>query len=643
MLFLKKAIADSLDEAQLTHVLDWARLGLAMAEKHRVDTLMGIFFYDIGKAFTYKYNEFDSAIFYYKKTIPYFPDKLNKYNILSVREIMDRYADLGNKDSSFAYMDRLKAVTDTLPDSSARKISLSQNMAVVYQGFGMYRTAIRYYQLAIRGNRLIRNNRGLGLALANLGELYSQMDDLEKAIASSKEALVYLADVNMPFMQTAANIADYYITARLYDSALAYLKISDDVVRKINDDEARLNNQSVMARILVGKGDYAKARGILDQTIAALSATDNSWTLCRALLNYADLDSSLGQYQRAKDHLWNVLKISEKNQFLAFTSQALEKLAAVCARTGDYQPAFLYLQQYMNLRDSMASSRAKADLNDLEISYQTLQKEQEIALLKKDNDIKNLQVRDARRAKGFYMSLLFFLLLVFGLVLYQRSRRVRIQAQKIRAELQMQVLRSQMNPHFIFNSLNSIENFIMQNEKRLASDYLNKFSRLIRSILDSSRDAVIPVKKDMEVLKLYTDLEQLRFNNKFSCKIYTDPRLEQGEYVVPSLIIQPFVENAIVHGIAHSTKEQLGLIVSAVLDGDTVKYTIEDNGVGREKAGEYNRQNKPEHKSVGLQITAERILNFNKDMKANPVKVTDLYNAQHEPCGTRVEIFLKAV
>lgn len=643
MLFLKKAIADSLDEGQLSLVLDWARIGLSMAEKHHVDTLRGIFYFDIGKAFTYKYNQYDSAILYYKMAIPYFPEPLNKYHIIALREIMDRYADLGNKDSSFAFMDRLKSLTDTLPDSNPRKISLAQNIAVVYQGFGMYRTAIRYYQIAIRGNRQINNNRGLGLALANLGELYSLMDDLPKAIISSKEALHCLADVNMPYMQTAANIADFYISLQQYDSALLYLHLSDAMVEKINNDEARLSNQAVLARIYTAKGQYELAKKILDRTITALSATDNSWTLCRALLNYSDLNSSLGQYQPAITHLQQVLAISGQNNFLAFTSQALEKLAAIYARTGDYQPAFRYLKQFMNLRDSMATSRTKNDLNDLEVSYKTLQNEQEIALLKKDNDIKNFQIRDAKRARIFYLFLVLFLLGVFALVLYQRSRRVKIQAQKIRAELQMQILRSQMNPHFIFNSLNSIENFIMQNEKRLASDYLNKFSKLIRTILDSSRDTLIPLMKDMEVLQLYTDLEQLRFNNKFRVTLYTDPRLSEGDYVVPSLIIQPYVENAIVHGIAHSRDEQLELKVSAVLDGDNIKYTIEDNGVGREKAAEYNRQNKPGHKSVGLQITAERISNFNHDSKSNPVQVIDLYNANHEPCGTRVEIHLKAV
>lgn len=643
MEFLVKAIADSLDEAQLTPVLAWARLGLQMAEKNKVDTLKGIFLYDIGKAFTYKYNKYDSAIFYYKQVIPFFSDKLSKYHVFSLREIMDRYSDLGNRDSSFVYMEMLKALVDTMPDSSPRKIALSQNIAVVYQGFGMYRTAIRYYHIAINGNRQNNNSRGLGLALANLGELYSQMDDYEKAILNSKEALQNLADVNMPYMQTASNIADYYVTLGQFDSAFHYLKLSNDVVEKTNDAETRISNQSVLARIYIGQMQYAKAKAILDETISSLAATDNNWTLCRVLLNYAELDTSLGHYNKAKAHLEQVLQISSENDFRPFRVQALQKMSMVHSATGNYRSALQYHTMYIELKDSIATSRSKADLNDLEVSYETLQKEQEIGLLKKDNDIKDLQVKNARRMKVFYLLLSVFLGLLFFIIYYQRNKRNKIQEQKIRAELETQILRSQMNPHFIFNSLNSIENFIMQNEKRLASDYLNKFSRLIRSILDSSRDELVPLVKDMESLKLYTDLEQLRFQNKFICRMHTDPQLTQGDYVVPSLLIQPYVENAIVHGIAHSHKEQLELTVTAVLQDNHIKYIIQDNGIGRAKASEYNRENKPGHKSIGLQITAERIAHFNREEQTNAVKVIDLYTDDHEPCGTRVEVLLKAV
>ena len=119
----------------------------------------------------------------------------------------------------------------------------------------------------------------------------------------------------------------------------------------------------------------------------------------------------------------------------------------------------------------------------------------------------------------------------------------------------MTALRAQMNPHFIFNSLNSIENFIMQNKERQASDYLNKFARLIRIILENSFHDLITVSQDLEALQLYVDLEQFRFHNKFSYQVCIDKELTEDNYRIPPLLIQPFVENAIVHGLANSDQQ----------------------------------------------------------------------------------------
>lgn len=238
-------------------------------------------------------------------------------------------------------------------------------------------------------------------------------------------------------------------------------------------------------------------------------------------------------------------------------------------------------------------------------------------------------------------------LLIALTILLVRRRIIHIRnkaafKQKI-IETEITALRSQMNPHFIFNSLNSIENFIMKNEKRLASSYLNKFARLIRTILDSSRSELIPFAKDLEALRLYVDLEQLRFNHKFCFDLDVDPALENGDFRVPPLLVQPYVENAIVHGLSHSEKEGLQVSVTAVLDNDYIRYTIRDNGIGRQLAQQYNLQNKPNHKSLGLAITEERIKIFNMKQRANgQVKITDLFDGHHQPAGTEVDILIKA-
>ncbi len=245
----------------------------------------------------------------------------------------------------------------------------------------------------------------------------------------------------------------------------------------------------------------------------------------------------------------------------------------------------------------------------------------------------------------FKLSGLALVIALTAFLVRRRIMQIRREAsfkQKI-AETEMMALRSQMNPHFIFNSLNSIENFMMQNEKRLASSYLNKFARLIRMILDSSRNELIPIIKDMEALRLYVDLEQLRFNHKFCFKLNVDPLLN-GDYRVPALLIQPYVENAIVHGLAHSEKDDLMLTVDAFINGEYIHYRIEDNGIGRQLSAQYNHKNKPNHKSLGLTITEQRIHIFNQEQNANGrIAITDLFDENNEPSGTKVEITIKAV
>jgi ligand-binding sensor domain-containing protein len=246
---------------------------------------------------------------------------------------------------------------------------------------------------------------------------------------------------------------------------------------------------------------------------------------------------------------------------------------------------------------------------------------------------------------GWFKALCVLLasVLVFFLVSY-RIRIVRKEGafrQKI-AEIEMTALRAQMNPHFIFNSLNSIENFIMQNEKRLASDYLNKFARLIRMILENSRSQAVPLSQDMEAMQLYVDLEKIRFNNKFWYMADIDRILLEGDYKVAPLLIQPFVENAIIHGLAPSEKEGLYLRITARLDNDYIHYIIEDNGIGRSESIAYAGKNKSSHRSLGLQISRERIDIINRQQHTESMlEIADLHDDRGNPAGTRVLLTIK--
>jgi hypothetical protein len=250
------------------------------------------------------------------------------------------------------------------------------------------------------------------------------------------------------------------------------------------------------------------------------------------------------------------------------------------------------------------------------------------------------------QTRTFWLSCIAAAILLTAIIIRKNISSIRKRAafQQKLSEMEMTALRAQMNPHFIFNSLNSIENFIMQNKERQASDYLNKFARLIRIILENSHHNLITISRDMEALQLYVDLEQFRFNNKFSYQLDIEKELTEDNYQIPPLLIQPFVENAIVHGLANSDHPNLRLSITLKSEGDYIKYTIEDNGVGRRNAASYRLQNQTNHKSVGLNITRERINIFNRQRNfGDEVKIIDLYNEKGDAAGTRCEIRIKPV
>ena len=242
----------------------------------------------------------------------------------------------------------------------------------------------------------------------------------------------------------------------------------------------------------------------------------------------------------------------------------------------------------------------------------------------------------------WFKTLLVVLTIVFIYVLLKRRiKAIRHEAemkQKI-AETEMMALRAQMNPHFIFNCLNSIDNLIQNNEKEKATHYLSKFAKLIRSILETSKNNTVPCWKDLETLNLYLELEQLRWDKNFLYEVKIDEKIINGDYKVPPMIIQPFVENAIHHGLLNKKTGDKKLSIDVSVVNNHILYVIKDNGVGRKKAAEYKQLNRPTHQSLGLDITRDRINLFNNTSNG-AVKITDLYDEHQQPAGTKVEVEL---
>ena len=207
-------------------------------------------------------------------------------------------------------------------------------------------------------------------------------------------------------------------------------------------------------------------------------------------------------------------------------------------------------------------------------------------------------------------------------------------------ELEMQALRAQMNPHFIFNCLSSINHFILKNESEMASDYLTKFSRLIRMVLNNSKNPLINLEEELEMLRLYIDLERLRFNNTFDYSINFYNHFDISSIFIPPLLLQPFAENAIWHGLMNK-KEQGLMEVAFELDNGVLNCYIIDNGIGRKNAETLKSKSAEKQKSMGMRITAERLALFNSDAEQTIFSIEDVVDGSGQAAGTRVTLKIR--
>jgi ligand-binding sensor domain-containing protein len=206
------------------------------------------------------------------------------------------------------------------------------------------------------------------------------------------------------------------------------------------------------------------------------------------------------------------------------------------------------------------------------------------------------------------------------------------------AEFQMTAIRAQMNPHFIFNAMNSIQNFIQNKDASQASDYLLKFSKLLRFVLNNSKDNEIPLQQEIDTLDLYIELEKLRFNNPFDYHLEIDKQLDTEQVMIPALLIQPYIENAIWHGLM-PLKERKGILSLIIKQDDKLlKITVADNGIGRKASDLIIKKIK--HQSMGMALNSKRVELFGQGIEYASITIIDLYDAEDKANGTKLEITL---
>jgi tetratricopeptide (TPR) repeat protein len=302
----------------------------------------------------------------------------------------------------------------------------------------------------------------------------------------------------------------------------------------------------------------------------------------------------------------------------------------------DYKKAYEYYVAYKSSNDSLNAGKYLEGLGYARAKFDTEAKEKELQLL-------NLKL-DQQKYFTYGFSGFILLLLIIGALLYYQSKtaaKQKISEMNNRlSEITHANLRQQMNPHFIFNTLNSIQYYMYQHDKIATNNYLTKFSRLIRKILENSQHTLVPVKDELDVIQLYLELETLRFKEKFTYEIIIDEEIDTLTYKIPTMLIQPYVENAVCHGLINKPDQGL-LTIGMQLCNRHICCTIEDNGIGRKAAMALKMQKDTPHNSLGTKITESRI-NITNALYGTDLKVifTDLKDSENNARGTRVELQL---
>jgi LytS/YehU family sensor histidine kinase len=218
-----------------------------------------------------------------------------------------------------------------------------------------------------------------------------------------------------------------------------------------------------------------------------------------------------------------------------------------------------------------------------------------------------------------------------------RQQQQKIMMEKEIVELEQKALRLQMNPHFIFNALNSIQSQIGTDNEQTARYYLAKFSRLMRQILDNSRNPVITLEEEISTLENYLLIEKFCNGDRFDYKITVDPKIEKDYVRIPPMILQPFIENSIKHGMKHIDGKRGLIEVEFIQKGDLLECSVTDNGIGRKQSEKLNSTSKETyHKSTALLVTQERLDLLKDSRNIKSLEIIDLYNEKGEAAGTKV-------
>ncbi len=498
----------------------------------------------------------------------------------------------------------------------------------------------------------------------NLAALYKTAGDYETALDYHKQGNAYGKAHSS--MNEVLGISDLFYEMGAYDSAAYYWDAwNKDYPTYYFSYAARGN--TLRGKIYLKQEKYDQALKMFNASLDAYKKngkvdTALSWGVVGPYLYMGEVYAKKKDFSAAWTYAIEGMYFAKRANDFKSQVMGYELLSRLYHKLGKNDSAYLSLRNHVALKDSLQNKQFTWRLNNLKRAAESTKKEASIGLLMKDNQIKEEQLKQKATFVKFLIAVLIALVFAASYVFRTLSLRRRndqlkqeqeVQALTIRqfeaervqhglrahaAELEMQALRAQMNPHFIFNCLSSINRFILKNESKTASNYLTRFSRLIRMVLINSEKPLITLEDELQMLRLYLEMERLRFKDNFDFSITFLNEIDDDNVFIPPLLIQPFCENAIWHGLMQ--KDGHGMLeINFRLENAILYCTIKDNGVGREKAEAYKSKSAEKGKSMGLHITSERLALLNNEKGSNTSYVMeDLYDEGGRASGTCVHL-----
>ncbi|TAE23658.1 MAG: hypothetical protein EAZ91_21675 [Cytophagales bacterium] len=562
---------------------------------------------------------------------------------------------------------------------------IGRNLGRLNYRMGKYRESVNLFRTAL--NKLNRDGRSATNPLERadmlqlISESYKQNGQLDSAAHCSEEALQLVLKNNPRNTTSLAYLHNdlgviYRIQSR-YGEALKQFQQAETNWQKLGGRSGLAVTWGAMARTfyLLGQPDsaldYARkalandanipsTQILLYETLADASAAKNDW---RAAYQYHQRFKALVDSSRTRQKVTETMTLEANfdREKLVLSQQQAQLLE---------QQRYLTLQREKELQDQQFITLAKdAELQKLQATAEgqrlvqlaqktELQRRLETQALKaeaqtRQNQIRALQLTDLQTKLRLQENTRLFGVALAGLVglsllLYNRllrrknralqQRNDELQAARHHGQTQeMVALRAQMNPHFLFNCINSIKLYTLQNDTDKASDYLTKFARLIRLVLENSRADRVSLRNELDSLHLYCELEAMRFKQKVHIDIRVDPDIDQEYVQIPPLLLQPYVENAIWHGLMHKPEGGTVLIDVTQPTDQCLHVEITDDGIGRTRAAEIKSKSAGKQKSFGMQVTADRIRMINQLYNTQTqAHIHDLVSPSGDPMGTRV-------